>query len=235
MMSKKKISYSILNVSPQNLMFYAPYNRIQNRLITILNPTPTRLLFKIRCNYPDKYNVSPNCGRIEPYDTTEVRISLNNFDFQNCPTYEHRFCVQCIQAPQYMDSFDIQSILNHFKETPSFEINNMRIPVELQPEVCSVPKSELDILLPTDFQESFESIQPLDFNLMQHFKQLTVQLAMPAVQKKRRNLGQTIIRFCIFLTGLVGGNLSTIGIIFFFFFNNYLETLYSLFASPAGH
>lgn len=208
MMSKKRISYSIFNVSPQNIMFYAPYNRIQNRLITILNPTATRLLFKIRCNYPSKYIVSPNCGRIEPYDTTEVQISLNYFEFQNCPSFEHRFCVQCIQATQYMDSFDSQSILNHFKETPSFEINNMRIPVELQPEVCSVPKSELDILLPTDFHESFESIQPLDFNVVQHFKQLTVQLAMPALPKKRRNLGQTIISYCICLTGLVGGNLS---------------------------
>lgn len=204
MASQKKRSYSIFNVSPQNLMFYAPYNRIQNRLITILNPTATRLLFKIRCNYSQKYKVSPNCGYIEPYDTTEVKISLNHFDFPNDPTYEHRFCVQCTQAYKYMDAFDSESILNYFKETPSFEISNMRIPVELQPEVCSVPYSELE----AEFQESLENIQPLDFNFMQQFKQLTVQLAKPAL-KKKRTLGQTFTRFCIFLTGFVGGILST--------------------------
>lgn len=232
MASKKKRSYSIFNVSPQNLMFYAPYNRIQNRLITILNPTATRLLFKIRCNYSQKYKVSPNCGWIEPYDTTEVTISLNHFDFQNDPTYQHRFCVQCIQAYQYMDSFDSQSILNYFKETPSFAISNMRIPVELQPEVCTVPQSELE----AEFQESLENIQPLDFNFMQQFKQLTVQLAKPALQKKHCNFGQTFKRFLIFFTGFLGGNLSNSyhSHYVFYFFNNYLVIFYSLSASPAG-
>lgn len=198
----------IFNVCPQKIVFYAPYNRTQNRLLTILNPTATVLLFKIRCNCPWKYSVSPNCGRIEPYDTAEVRISLSYFKFQNGHAYKHRFCVQCTQASQDGASDNSQSILNLFKETPPSKINNFRISVDIKPEVCSIPNSELQILMPTNFLSSLTNNRPLGFNFMQHLKQLNLQLALPTLQKKRGSLGRNIISFFVILSGILGGNIS---------------------------
>lgn len=197
----------IFNVCPQKIMFYAPYNRTQNRLLTILNPTATVLLFKIRSNCPWKYSVSPNCGRIEPYDTTEVRISLSYFKFENGHTYKHRFCVQCTQAPQDAATEDIQSILDFFKETPPSKINNFRIGVDIKPKVCSVPMSELQILMPTNLHSSLANNLTLGFNCMQHLKQLNIQLSLPTLQKKRRSLVRKIISFFLILTGILGGNI----------------------------
>lgn len=198
---------SIFNVCPQKISFYAPYNRTQTRLLTILNPTASGILFKLRSNCPWKYSVSPNCGRIEPYDTREVSVSLNHFEFKNGHTYKHRFCVQCIEASRDATTDDSQSILDLFKNTPSSQINNMRIAVELKREVYMVPRSELKIMLPTIFY-SLTNNRPLGFNFIQHFKELNLQLTLPALQRKRRNLARTIVSFFVILAGIIGGNVS---------------------------
>lgn len=37
----------LLSVSPQLLNFYAPYDRRQRRILTLLNPTNSVVLFKV--------------------------------------------------------------------------------------------------------------------------------------------------------------------------------------------
>ncbi|XP_017047472.2 vesicle-associated membrane protein-associated protein scs2 [Drosophila ficusphila] len=71
----------LLSVNPQLLTFYAPYDRSQRRMLILLNPTNRQVLFKVTSNAWDHYHVSPNAGKLEPYCTREVIISLNNFDY----------------------------------------------------------------------------------------------------------------------------------------------------------
>ncbi|KAH8419427.1 hypothetical protein KR222_011481 [Zaprionus bogoriensis] len=202
-MDSTKFSAQTFNVCPQKMTFYAPYDRHQNRLITILNPTASRQLFKLRSNC-SCYYVSPKCGCIEPYDTREVTVRLHNFDFQSEQTYNHRFCVQCIQAPtdELMES---QTILDLFKQTPLQRIHNVRIPIELQPHVCSVPQTELDAMLPQNNQYYLKTLRPVGFNFMQHFKQLTLQLNLPASQNRCYILRRSVMALLIIMAGFICG------------------------------
>lgn len=171
----------LFSVSPKNMVFYAPYDRTQKRIITILNPTMQKLLFKILTNAPWQYNAIPKCGCVEPYDISEILISLNGFQFNHAEKYCHRFCVQCIPVPP-AKLFDTQSILCLFKRVRRGMIHNVRVPVELKPKPLDIPQDELDSILQYDVQKLLWHMRPIDADYLEQLKQVT----MPAKGRKKR-------------------------------------------------
>ncbi|EDW64487.2 vesicle-associated membrane protein-associated protein A isoform X1 [Drosophila virilis] len=198
----RKINSELVSVSPKKMIFYAPYDRTQRRLISIMNPTANSLLYKIRSNAPWKYSASPNCGFIEPYGISEINVSLNYLDFHADQEYCHRFCVQCIPAPP-IQQLQNQSILCIFKQTGRSMIHNVRVPVELQPEPIRIPQQELDTLLPYDVQKLLWNLRPLGSDYIDHLKQVT----MLKSQKKRRGWARLLMTSLIIISTLTGAYL----------------------------
>ncbi|XP_023031454.1 vesicle-associated membrane protein-associated protein A isoform X2 [Drosophila willistoni] len=136
---------SLLIIRPQMLTFHAPYRRIQRRLLTLLNPTSSKFIFKVRSNANRHYNVSPYCGSIDAYATSEIQVELGFFDFQSNQLYRHRFVIQWAKSPK--EDLPLgKEILSLFKNIPQSELDSVRIPIHLNEFGTPVSQSEWDLL-----------------------------------------------------------------------------------------
>ncbi|TDG47797.1 hypothetical protein AWZ03_005751 [Drosophila navojoa] len=196
----QKSNSDLFCVSPKNMIFYAPYNRVQRRLITLLNPTEERLLFKVLTNAPWQYNAMPNCGFIEPYDISEVCISLHNFEFEPHKEYSHRVCIQCIRAPP-TDYLNNQTILCIFKQVRRSKIHNVRVPIELNPEPICIPQHEVDAIFQNDIQKLIWDLRPINTDYMAQLKEVTMAGLRKRCSWVRMLLGPLIL----ISTGLAAG------------------------------
>uniref|UniRef100_A0A6P4ETC0 Vesicle-associated membrane protein-associated protein B n=1 Tax=Drosophila rhopaloa TaxID=1041015 RepID=A0A6P4ETC0_DRORH len=136
----------LLSVSPQRLTFYAPYDRSQRRMLTLLNPNNRKVLFKIKSNVWRYYHVSPNAGMIEPYCFIEIRISLNYFDFHEDLDQHHRFCIQSTYAPR--DQVNGETTLAIFRRVSSRDISSKSLHVRLEATPLSLASCGLDLQSP---------------------------------------------------------------------------------------
>ncbi|XP_032595362.2 uncharacterized protein LOC116805712 isoform X2 [Drosophila grimshawi] len=189
----------IFSVSPKKMTFYAPYDRTQRRLITVMNPTDNRLFFKIRSNAPCEYNASPNCGCIEPYDFVEINISLHSFNFHKDLDYSHRFSVQCIRSPPAEQSLN-QSIRSIFKQMHRSEIKSVPVPVDLLPDPILLSQDELDNLL----QHNVQNRQWKSRLMCIDYINTLDQLPMPHKQKKRCKWTRFLMSLLIIISCLAG-------------------------------
>ncbi|XP_016933991.3 vesicle-associated membrane protein-associated protein A [Drosophila suzukii] len=134
----------MLCVSPQVLTFYAPYDRSQRRIVTLLNPTNRQVLFKIKSKVWRHYTVIPNTGKIEPYTFIEVSISLKDLDFHEDLDYNHLFSIHFMYAPRHhLNGQTIQSI---FREASRSSISTKSLAVHLEAKPLSLANSSLDSL-----------------------------------------------------------------------------------------
>ncbi|EDV31300.1 uncharacterized protein Dana_GF15288 [Drosophila ananassae] len=129
----------LLSVSPQLLNFYAPYDRRQRRILTLLNPTNSVVLFKVTSNAWKHYRVSPIAAKIEPYDTQEVSISLSYFDFDENKKYAHRFRIQSMYDPP--DRCKSEKVLAIFLKASRCDISTLALPVNLEAKPISLSNS----------------------------------------------------------------------------------------------
>ncbi|KAH8376797.1 hypothetical protein KR093_001396 [Drosophila rubida] len=199
-MDLSALNADLISVCPQTMIFYAPYDRTQNRVITMLNPTAKRLLFKIRSNAALHYRVVPNCGCIEPYDTSEVAVSLNYFDFHEDRGYNHRFMVLYIRSPHNDANMTAETILCTFKQLrDEAKINHIRVSIELQPNPICIPQAELEVLLPPDARNMLLAKLPVFGE--EHLRHLSA----PIKRKRRCSWLQTLATLAVIVSSLVGG------------------------------
>ncbi|XP_070074655.1 trypsin epsilon-like isoform X2 [Drosophila takahashii] len=149
----------LLSVSPQLLTFYAPYDRSQRRLLTLLNPTNKQVLFKIKSNVVRLYKVIPCAGRIEPYGTCEISITLHKLDYQE--DLNHLFSIHSIFAPR--DHLNGQTILSVFRGVSRSDISVNSLSVCLEQKPLSLANSGLDSLssLIKTAMENDQQLRPL--------------------------------------------------------------------------
>ncbi|EDW53978.1 GM18241 [Drosophila sechellia] len=127
----------LLSVGPQVLTFYPPYDDRQRRMVTLLNPTDRRVLFKLLLQVTSNawlnYTVNPNTGRIGPYSSSEIIISLKSFDFNTDERYNHHFVIKSMFEPQ--DHKNGQTILAIFRDVSRRDIssNSLLVRLEAQP------------------------------------------------------------------------------------------------------
>ncbi|XP_017115533.1 uncharacterized protein LOC108138068 [Drosophila elegans] len=65
-----------LIVTPLILSFQAPLLYPQKRLITLLNPSDKAVIYRIHLTKDTDYSAEPSTGRVEPFDTTELTVTL---------------------------------------------------------------------------------------------------------------------------------------------------------------
>lgn len=197
-MAARRSNIGPISVSPQTMIFYAPYDRTQKRIITILNPTAGRLLFKIRSNTAYLYSVSTSCGCVEPYDTNEVNVSLNYFDFHDDQIYNHHFSIHCIRSHCEDAEMSRETILCIFKDVHRSQINIVRVPIELQANPICIPQVELERLLPPDALGIIsENLHPVAIDHLKH-------MPLPIRRKKRCSLVRCLATLIAILTTLAG-------------------------------
>ncbi|XP_034667950.1 vesicle-associated membrane protein-associated protein A-like [Drosophila subobscura] len=135
----------LLCTSPTIMKFNAPYNSSQRRILTLMNLFPQPVLFKLKSNAAKQYHVEPCTGRVNPYSSCEVNITLKYFDFDAECQYNHRFIIQSIVCPFSVVQQDTNSILAFFKQICRSRLSTARIDVVLETDPVSPPaKSPLD-------------------------------------------------------------------------------------------
>uniref|UniRef100_A0A6B2EJA4 Putative vesicle-associated membrane protein-associated protein n=1 Tax=Phlebotomus kandelakii TaxID=1109342 RepID=A0A6B2EJA4_9DIPT len=103
-MEKKR--EQLLLIEPQNeLKFRGPFNTHVTAGMRLTNPSDKVILFKIKTTAPKKYCVRPNCGTLNPQETTEVNIVLQPFIFDPTEKNRHKFMVQSVIAPRGMEQY----------------------------------------------------------------------------------------------------------------------------------
>ncbi|XP_016976591.1 uncharacterized protein LOC108042705 [Drosophila rhopaloa] len=65
-----------LIVTPLTLSFQAPILHTQKRLIALLNPSDKVMIYRVHISNDTDYSADPSTGRVEPFDTTEVALTL---------------------------------------------------------------------------------------------------------------------------------------------------------------
>ncbi|SPP79758.1 vesicle-associated membrane protein-associated protein A [Drosophila guanche] len=135
----------LLCTSPTIMKFNAPYNSSQRRILTLMNLFPKPVLFKVKSNASKQYHVEGCTGRLDPYSSFEVNITLKYFDFDAECQYDHHFRIQSIVCPFSFVQQDNNSILAFFKQIHRSRLSNARIDVFLDANPVSPPaKSPLD-------------------------------------------------------------------------------------------
>lgn len=90
----------LLTIEPANeLKFVGPFCTAVSSFMRLTNPTDHNILFKIKTTAPKKYCVRPNCGLLEPKNTTEITIILQPFIFDATEKNKHKFMVQSMILP----------------------------------------------------------------------------------------------------------------------------------------
>ncbi|XP_016956422.1 uncharacterized protein LOC108028914 [Drosophila biarmipes] len=134
----------MLSVNPQLLTFYAPYDRSQRRMLTLMNPTNRQVLFKMKSKAWRHYTAIPHAGRIEPYSFIEVSISLKALDFHEDLDCKHLFSIQSMYAPPH--HLNGQTILEIFGEASRSNIVTKSLPIRLEAKPLSLANSGMESL-----------------------------------------------------------------------------------------
>ncbi|XP_040567362.1 vesicle-associated membrane protein-associated protein B isoform X2 [Lepeophtheirus salmonis] len=90
----------VLIIQPSNeLEFVGPFNRPVTRVMSLTNPTDSRVCFKIKTTAPKKYCVKPNSGIVDPKKCVSISVGLQPFDYDPSERNKHKFMVQSMFAP----------------------------------------------------------------------------------------------------------------------------------------
>ncbi|CAB3407428.1 unnamed protein product [Caenorhabditis bovis] len=90
----------ILNIQPsRELVFQGPFTDIVTSYITLTNPSPKPVCFKVKTTVPKKYCVRPNFGLIHAGDKKVITVMLQPMDEPPSDAVRHKFMVQSCFAP----------------------------------------------------------------------------------------------------------------------------------------
>eukprot|EP00003_Mantamonas_plastica_P033697 TRINITY_DN982_c0_g1_i4.p1 TRINITY_DN982_c0_g1~~TRINITY_DN982_c0_g1_i4.p1 ORF type:complete len:260 (-),score=66.75 TRINITY_DN982_c0_g1_i4:25-699(-) len=92
-------------VSPENITFQRPLDRVLQHVITLTNNDTAPLAFKVKTTAPKRYCVRPNTGIISPNLSVEVKVLLQPLteDEKKCTD---KFQIQTVQVPKGIDKID---------------------------------------------------------------------------------------------------------------------------------
>ena len=96
---------------PCYLPLTGPLTQLVKRILTVTNPNPQPIAFKVKTTAPKQYCVRPNSGRIEPGERVDVSGK------SNCPPqlYSSSLHDRHLTHPR---SFSFQVLLQPMKEDP---------------------------------------------------------------------------------------------------------------------
>jgi len=114
-MSKDKTSEGSssgpLQISPTELIFPPPLNRVITNILKLTNPNEKSVAFKVKTTAPKRYCVRPNTGLIHPKETVEVQILLNpSKDKPTTLSAKDKFQVQSFFLKDDQISLDLKEL-----------------------------------------------------------------------------------------------------------------------------
>ncbi|XP_057665641.1 vesicle-associated membrane protein-associated protein A-like [Diorhabda carinulata] len=127
---------------PDELHFKGYFSDSITVIMTLINPSAKRIMYKIKTTAPKKYCVRPNCGILNPNEISEISISLQPCMYEPTERGKHKFLVQSAFAP------------------PG-EVNMENIWKDIIPE--HLMESKLKCTFDIDSKEEYQSGEPYDF------------------------------------------------------------------------
>lgn len=86
---------------PTELTFTGPFQHTAvSSVMSLTNPSDKKVCFKIKTTAPKRYCVKPNSGVIDPFQTVQIAVSLQPFEFDPQEKNRHKFMVQAMYAPE---------------------------------------------------------------------------------------------------------------------------------------
>ena len=94
----------LLVIEPQHkLKFVGPFTTPVATVMTLKNPSDRKICFKIKTSAPKCYYVKPNVGLIGAGKEVQIAVILQPFEYDTKEKNHHKFMVQSMFAPEYMD------------------------------------------------------------------------------------------------------------------------------------
>ncbi|EPY50280.1 MSP domain-containing protein [Schizosaccharomyces cryophilus OY26] len=72
------------------LYFYPPFTTMSKELISVYNPNPEPVIFKVKTTAPKQYCVRPNSGRIDAKSSVNVQVLLQAMKEEPAPDFKCR-------------------------------------------------------------------------------------------------------------------------------------------------
>jgi hypothetical protein len=104
-----------LLISPTELVFPPPLNRVITNILQLTNQTEKPVAFKVKTTAPKRYCVRPNTGLIQPKETVEVQVLFNpSKEKPPSPSLKDKFQVQSIYLrPEDQTNADLKELWNN--------------------------------------------------------------------------------------------------------------------------
>lgn len=122
-----------VDIDPLELNFRRPFTQEVSQILTIKNPHPHPVAFKVKTTAPKQYCVRPNAGRIEPGQDFDVTVLLQAMKVDPAPDAKCRdkFLVQSVPITGDKEFTSISSV---FETTEKSSMSERKIRVNwLQP------------------------------------------------------------------------------------------------------
>lgn len=133
--------------------------------------------------------MNPNTGRIGPYSSSEIIVSLKSFDFNADERYNHHFVIKSMFEPR--DHKNGQTILSIFREVSHRHISSNTLLVRLEAQPFPLDSSGVDSQC--DFTKNSVDTE---LQLRQLYENSAYRLEAPASQKTptgSRHLSKLVI------------------------------------------
>eukprot|EP01116_Phalansterium_solitarium_P008055 TRINITY_DN2127_c0_g1_i2.p1 TRINITY_DN2127_c0_g1~~TRINITY_DN2127_c0_g1_i2.p1 ORF type:complete len:301 (-),score=65.38 TRINITY_DN2127_c0_g1_i2:9-911(-) len=136
-----------LLISPTELIFPPPLNRVITNVLKLSNTVATPLAYKVKTTAPKRYCVRPNAGIISPGETIEVQVLFNYMkDKPSNLKAKDKFQIQTITVdPNLAQSTELKDLWASAKEE---DIKKQRIKGYFQPRPGS-PVASAPMFSPT--------------------------------------------------------------------------------------
>lgn len=117
-----------LVLDPANeLKFRGPFDDYVSVSLTIRNPTPKRIAFKIKTTAPKRYCVKPNSGVLDPEQTMKVNVLLQPFIYDPNEKNKHKFMVQYMYLNDNEMQYSVNEILNMWKDVSNSRLLDLKL------------------------------------------------------------------------------------------------------------
>jgi hypothetical protein len=147
----------ILQLEPNNeLRFKGPFTDVVTAELKLINPSRSRICFKVKTTAPKQYCVRPNNGLIDPGASVIVAVMLQPFDYDPNEKNRHKFLVQSLVVPDG----PVANQEQWWKDAPPEQVmdSKLKCVFDLSPDLIQKLSSKTELQLAKGRYESAEPV-----------------------------------------------------------------------------
>lgn len=112
----------LVRVDPTTVVFSGPFTKPVKSVLAVTNLVKSVVAFKLRVTHPEQYNITPNCGFVEPKSTVAAEIVVLPFAYDKKKQPDHRFLILARRADGEKADADAKAYWAKCKDESTFKM-----------------------------------------------------------------------------------------------------------------